>query len=278
MKKVLITAKKSYIGTAFAEWTSDKYDIEFITCRTNEWEKEDFSKYDSILHVAGIAHVSTDPDMEAEYYRVNRDLTIKLAQKAKVEGVKQFIFMSSIIVYGDSSSINKKTIITKNTEPQPSNFYGNSKLQAEKGIIQLENYDFNVCIIRPPMVYGENSKGNYQTLVKLANKLPLFPDIENERSMLHINNLTEFIQLLIDNEESGLYFPQNKEYANTSALVKEIARNKGKKIVLTKAANPFLHILSKKFGIINKAFGSLVYEKSMSVYKDEYQKKDNKSE
>ncbi|MEH7378277.1 NAD-dependent epimerase/dehydratase family protein [Neobacillus drentensis] len=268
MKRILITAKNSYIGNAFTAWTSDKYTIDFITCRTDKWGEKDFSKYDAILHVAGIAHVSTNPNMESLYYRVNRDLTIELATKAKNEGVKQFIFLSSIIVYGESSSGER--VINYNTVPTPSNFYGNSKLQAEVGIKPLENDNFKVVIIRPPMIYGKGSKGNYPKLARAAQKLPIFPYIDNQRSMLHIDNLCEFIKLMIDNEESGLFFPQNNEYVNTSEMVRTIAEVHGKKVKLTTFFNPFLRVLSSKIGIINKVFGNLVYEQSISEYKQDY--------
>ena len=153
----------------------------------------------------------------------------------------------------------------------PSNFYGESKLKAEKGIIPLQNKNFNVAIIRPPMVYGENSKGNYQTLSKLAQILPVFPQIKNERSMIHIDNLCELIRLLIKNNESGIFYPQNKEYMNTTKMVMKIAERNKRKIWTTKLANPILFLLSNKFNIINKAFGSLVYDKNISIYKENYQ-------
>jgi nucleoside-diphosphate-sugar epimerase len=268
MKRILITAKNSYIGRAFVEWTGDSYIIDTISCRTDAWKKLDFSKYDVIFHVAGIAHVSTDPDMEAEYYKVNRDLTIDLAVKAKADGVKQFIFTSSIIVYGDSSS--DKRVIGIDTIPIPSNFYGDSKLKAEEGIRPLESDNFKVVIIRPPMIYGKGSKGNYPKLAKAAQKLPLFPDIDNKRSMLHIDNLCEFIRLMIENEENGLFFPQNSEYVNTSSLVTTIAKVHGKSIKLTKIFNPYIRIFGLKVGIINKLFGNLIYEQSISEYKEHY--------
>jgi UDP-glucose 4-epimerase len=268
MKKILITARNSYIGNAFAAWTADKFITEFITCRTDEWREMNLSKYDVILHVAGIAHVSTDPNMESQYYKVNRDLTVELATKAKNEGVKQFIFLSSIIVYGESS--RSERIIDKNTIPEPSNFYGNSKLQAEEGIVPLESDNFNVVIIRPPMIYGKGSKGNYPKLARAAQKLPVFPDIDNQRSMLHIDNLCEFIRLTIDNEESGIFFPQNSEYVKTSEMVTSIAEVHGKKVRLTKIFNPILRVLGTKVGVINKVFGNLVYEQSISEYKENY--------
>ncbi len=271
-KKILITGKNSYIGKNIESWlvnSLDKYAVECISLRNEEWKDKDFSIYDVIVHVAGIAHVSTDPKMEELYYKVNRDLTIDIAKKAKAEGVKQFIFLSSIIVYGDSGK--EKKIIDTNTIPTPSNFYGDSKLQAENGLKVLNCDDFKVVIVRPPMIYGNGSKGNYPKLAKLSLILPLFPDYKNYRSMLHIDNLCEFIKLMIDNSEKGIYFPQNKEYVRTSEMVKMIAQVHEKKIHLTKVFNPLIRKLTSKTVIINKLFGNLIYEKSLSEYKQKYQ-------
>lgn len=266
MKNILITGKNSYIGTSLENWLMrepDKYKVDTVDMKDGSWKEKDFSSYDVVFHVAGIAHVSSDPNMEDLYYKVNRDLTIETAEKAKAEGVKQFIFMSSIIVYGDSSS--SKRVIDRNTVPTPSNFYGNSKLQAEEGINYLESDEFKIVVLRPPMIYGKGSKGNYPRLANMAKKIPVFPDIDNERSMLHIDNLCEFIKVMIDHEETGLYFPQNKEYVKTSELVKTISEVHGKKIIMTKVFNPVLRLMFG-IGIVNKVFGNLVYEKSMSDY------------
>ena len=276
-KRILITGSGSYVGTNLIKWLSqwpNKFEIEAISVRGEEWKKKDFSKYDSVLHVAGIAHVSTDPKMEEQYYKVNRDLTIEVAEYAKSNGVRQFIFMSSIIVYGESGS--DKRIIDRNTFPMPSNFYGNSKLQAEEGINLLEGDDFKVVVVRPPMIYGKNSKGNYPKLAKVARVVPVFPDFDNQRSMLHIDNLSEFLRLMVENEECGLFFPQNKEYVKTSEMVRYIAEVHGKKMVLTKIFNAPLKLLALKIGLINKVFGHLVYEQSMSNYKAKYMIRDFK--
>lgn len=267
MKKILITGANSYIGTSLEKWLGkypQEYFVDTVGMMGDEWESKDFSGFDVVFHVAGIAHVSSDPKLECLYYKVNRDLTIEAAKKAKAEGVRQFIFMSSIIVYGDSSS--SKRIIDRNTVPSPSNFYGKSKLQAEKGIQSLENEAFKIVILRPPMIYGKGSKGNYPKLAKAAVKFPIFPDIENERSMLHIDNLCEFIKLMIDNEERGLFFPQNAEYVKTSEMVRLIAKVHGKDIRLVKSFNSILSLMGEKIGLINKVFGNLVYEKAMSEY------------
>lgn len=272
MKTILITGVNSYIGSSFKEYLADfpdQYSIDSISLRTDEWKEKDFTKYDVILHVAGIAHVSSDPKMEELYYKVNRDLTIEVAKKAKHEGVSQFVFMSSIIVYGDSAK--DKNTIDENTIPVPSNFYGNSKLLAEEGLKPLNSDVFKVAIIRPPMIYGKDSKGNYPKLAEAARKLPIFPNIDNKRSMLHIDNLNEFIRLIIENKESGLYFPQNEEYVNTSEMVSLIAKVHGKNIKLTRIFNPILQTIGTRLGLINKVFGDLVYEKKLSRYKESYQ-------
>ncbi|SUY45683.1 NAD-dependent epimerase/dehydratase [Clostridium putrefaciens] len=277
LKKILITGANSYIGTSFEKWmqkwTKD-YSIDTIDMKDGSWERKDFSKYDVVFHVAGIAHVSTDPNMEDLYYKVNRDLTIETAMKAKADGARQFVFMSSIIVYGDSSHINHKRVIDKNTVPEPSNFYGKSKLEAEEGILPLQDNSFNVVVIRPPMIFGKGSKGNYPKLSRIAQKLPIFPDIKNERSMLHIDNLCEFIRLMIVNEESDVFYPQNREYVGTSQLVKLISEAHGKNIRLTKVFNGALRLMGDFTGAVNKAFGNLVYEKSMSEYKEDYRVRD----
>ncbi len=139
-KRILITGKGSYVGTNLIAWLKqwpEQYEVNEISVRGDDWKKEDFSIYDSVLHVAGIAHVSADPKLEAQYYKVNRDLAIEVAKFAKDSGVRQFIFLSSIIVYGENSS--EKKVIDRNTNPIPSSFYGNSKLQAEEGIKDFEN-------------------------------------------------------------------------------------------------------------------------------------------
>ena len=197
MKRILITGANSYIGTSFEKWVAqwpEEYHVDNVETRIGEWKEIYFSPYDTIFHVAGIAHQDAKADQEDLYYKVNRDLTVEVAQKAKAEGVKQFIFMSSMIVYGASSKIGETKIITRDTVPEPINFYGNSKLQAEQGILPLQSEGFDVVVIRPPMIYGKGSKGNYPLLAKFSKFMPIFPNVDNQRSMLHIDNLTEFIQ------------------------------------------------------------------------------------
>ena len=275
MKKILITGANSYIGVSFENYMKDfsDYKVYTLDMLDKNWKDKDFSEYDSIFHVAGIAHSDSGKISEEKsnlYYKINTELTEKLANKAKENSVKQFIYMSSMIVYGSSSKVGKEKIICKNTIPKPENAYGDSKLQAENKILPLQCDDFNVVVLRPPMIYGKNSKGNYNTLSKYAKKLPFFPNIDNKRSMLYIENLCEFVRLMIQNNEKGIFMPQNKEYTNTSQMVAEIAKISGRNIKLTKLFNPFLTIFSTVLTVINKVFGSLTYDMSVSEYKDNY--------
>lgn len=265
-KKVLITGKNSYIGTSFIEYCQKNHvdlAIDELSVHGEDWKNTDFSQYDTILHVAGIAHANPSEDQAELYYKVNSDLAIEVAKYSKESGAKQFIFMSSAIVYTSSELENGK--ITKNTLPKSDDFYGDSKIQAEKGLRLLNNENFQVAILRPPMIYGKYSKGNYLRLSKLAQKTPVFPDYENKRSMLHIDNLTELIRLIIVNEDEGLFFPQNPDYVKTAGLVKVIANHYNHKIWLTKLINPVITPLTN-ITIFNKVFGNLYYEKSMSRY------------
>lgn len=277
MKKILITGKDSYIGVSFENYIRqfDGYSVETVDMIDGSWRDMSFAQYDVVFHVAGIAHSDfgkISEERKSIYYKVNTDLAIETAEKAKAEGVKQFVFMSSASVYGESAPIGKSKRITKDTQPSPANYYGDSKVQAEKGLELLKGDDFKIVVLRPPMIYGENCKGNYPTLSKFAKKLPAFPYIRNERSMLYIGNLTEFIKLMIDNNEDGVFFPQNAEYTNTSELVKLISQVHNKHLLLIKGFSWALKIMSKLTGLVNKAFGNLTYDMELSEYKCNYRK------
>ena len=277
MKRILITGANSYIGMSFEKYIKDNFpndfEIDTVDMIDGSWREKSFKGYDVVYHVAGIAHSDSgkiSKEKEKLYRSVNTDLTIETAKKAKADGVKQFIFMSSMIVYGESAPIGKKKVITKDTEPKPANCYGDSKLQAELGVQPLQDDSFKVAIVRPPMIYGKNSKGNFPTLEKYAKKLKVFPYVKNERSMLYIGNLVEFIRLLIVNDESGVFFPQNAEYSNTSELVKMIAEANGRKIHLWKGFGWLLRFTGLFVHKINKAFGNLSYDIAISNYKNNY--------
>lgn len=270
MKKILITGKNSYIGNHLKEFLENyptAYSVESISLRDNSWKDKNLSSYDVVFHVAGLAHVRETEENKNSYYEINRDLAYGFAKICKDAGVKQFIFLSSMSVYGVENGI-----IDKHTKTNPSSHYGKSKLEAENLLSELRSEEFKIAIVRPPMVYGKNTKGNYPRLSNLALKTPVFPDIVNERSMIYIENLCQFIRFLMDDEEEGVFFPQNKEYVNTSHMVKLIAGLHNKKIWFVKIFNPIIRVLN--IGTINKVFGSLVYDKKLSSYPRDYNLRD----
>lgn len=265
MKKILITGQNSYIGNQFEKWVSqwpNDYQITKISVRNDDWKNLKWSDYDSIVHVAGIAHNSSDPSLEQLYFSVNRDLSFEIARKAKNEGVNQFVYLSSIIVYG-----TKNSKITENSIPEPDNFYGQSKLEAEELIKNLDSPGFSVAIIRPPMVYGKNAKGNFPILVNLAKKTPIFPRYSNKRSMIYIKNLTEFIRLIVSKNSRGIYYPQNNKYVSTDNLIKTIAKLNKHSIFFVPGMSQIINAVNNK-GIFNKVFGDLYYDMSMSNYEE----------
>lgn len=278
--KVLIIGKGSYIGESFKIYADKNYttnfEIDEVDTINPDWKDMDFSVYDIVYHVAGIAHAdvgNVSNEVKEKYYNINTDLAIEVAKKAKNEGVKEFIFMSSMIVYGDSAPYGTTKIIDKNTIPCPANFYGDSKLQADVAVRELADDNFKVIVLRPPMIYGKGSKGNYPLLAKLAKTSPIFPNIENQRSMLHIDNLCEFLCqiMLVDVKQNAtVLIPQNSEWTKTSDMVKEIAKVSNKKTIVTKLFNPCVYIAhkipGKINGLIDKAFGNNCYDLKISRY------------
>lgn len=282
MKRVLITGANSYIGTSFEKYVAEHYSsdllVDTIDMIDDSWRQYDFSSYDVVYHVAGIAHAdvgNVSEEVKQKYYAINTDLAIETCIKAKTEGVKHFIFMSSAIVYGDSAPYGKKKTITAETEPNPVNFYGDSKWRADKGVREQADEGYIVSVLRPPMIYGKGSKGNYPTLARMAKKLPIFPDIQNERSMLYIENLCEFLCQIILRGAGGVFWPQNAEYTRTSDMVKIISDVSGHKIWVSKAWNWVVFIAAlipgRISGLANKAFGNMSFDQHMSKYDFEYQ-------
>jgi len=266
MKRILITGEGSYIGTSFENWVNqwpEKYRVEVIDVQGDKWRNLSFIDFDVVYHVAAIVHVKENNT--EKYFKVNRDLTFEIAKKAKSEGVKQFIFLSTMGVYGkETGHIDEKT------KENPKTPYAESKLEAEGLLWALADDTFKIATLRPPIVYGKDCRGNYPRLAELALRLPFFPKIANERSMIYIDNLSEFVKQTIDNELYGIYFPQNRKYVNTTELVQMIAKFHGKKVHAVEVFNPLISFgirFSETFG---KVFGTFIYDMKLSGSPCEY--------
>ena len=276
MKKILITGAGSYIGVSVEQYLQrwpEAYQVDTVDMIDGSWREKDFRGYDAVLHVAGLVHqpkTKNDPEQAERYDRINHLLAVETARKAKEEGVGQFLFMSSASVYGLSAPVGKVVMITKDTPLNPTDNYGISKKRAEEDLALLRDDKFRLAVLRPPMIYGKGCKGNYQTMAKLAKKLPVFPWVENQRSMLYMENLAEFIRLLIDDGADGVFCPQNNEYVNTSDMVSLIAHANGRGVLLIHGFAWTLKLLRPLTGIVDKAFGSLCYDFTLSSYEKDY--------
>ena len=257
MKRILIAGADSYIGMSVERYLSqwpESYRMDTLDMQDDSWRDADFSVYDVVFQVAGIAHVRETEKIAPLYYQVNRDLAVESARKAKAAGVGQFIFLSSMSVYGVDEGPVEPT-----RTPCPKSHYGKSKYQGEMEIIPLRDENFAVAVIRPPLVYGPGCKGNYRTLEKIAGLVPVFADYKNVRSMLSIENLAAFIQQMVDTRGDGLFCPQDPEYVCTCQMIREIAAQRGKKLPLLKILNPAVLLVKKFTGMGRKAFSDLYY-------------------
>ena len=273
MHRILITGTHSYTGQVLAQYLSrfpKDFHTSAISLRNSSWQSESFRGFDSVFHAAGLAHDSTRSADKDAYFRVNSQLAFDTALKAKSDGVRQFVFMSSSIVYGSSAPIGHTKLITRDTPLNPASYYGDSKVKAEEMLNTLNDDNFRICILRCPMIYGKGCKGNYPLLAKIAGTLPIFPRIQNCRSMLYAEHLAEFVRLIVQNHEHGIFWPQNAEYTNTSEMVKMIAESHNRRIFLTGGCEFMLRGLAKVTGLVNKAFGSLAYDMTLSDYPQNY--------
>jgi UDP-glucose 4-epimerase len=261
MIKVLIIGANSYIGTKFKEYvynvTMYNLEIDMVSASNGDWKKMNFSEYDTILHLSAIVHKKEKKSMMDLYKKVNYELAVDAAKKAKGSGVGQFIFMSTAAVYG-----NINGCIMKDTKTNPVTLYGKTKLAAEDEIMKLNDSTYHVAIVRPPMVYGKGCKGNYKRLIKLAKFTPLFPAYHNIRSVIHIDVLSKYILELIINKGKGYLHPQDDEYMDVCEMVKMIREEAGKKTILVSSMNRVIKYLVKyNINPFYKIFGNLYYDK-----------------
>jgi UDP-glucose 4-epimerase len=236
-----------------------------------EWQDHDFSFYDVVFHVAGIVHDKKNKNNANLYDSINNKMACDVFEKSSTAKVSQFIIMSSAAVYSQNDKNQKRININSQSFCHPTTLYGKSKMNAENNILAYKksiSSTSKIAILRPPMVYGKKAKGNYQLLSLAARTLAFFPKIDNCRSMIYIDNLCEFIRLIIENQSEGVFLPQNREYVNTSCMVETISKCIGKKIILTRFFNPLIWIAGYFFNIINKTFGSFTFDQHDFKYFD----------
>lgn len=228
--KILVTGASGYIGHSFIHYFAKKYDFTTFSLLHDSLDDINFENIDTVLHCAALVHQKINHPY-AKYLEVNTSYPVALAKKAKENGVKQFVFLSTIAVYGEIDGV-----IKENTACNPTTFYGRSKLEAEKLLHELNDDTFTVSVIRPTMVYGKNAPGNIDSLVKLVKKMPFLPfgKIKNERSFVYIGNLCYLIDTLMQQRQSGVFLASDDNPISTSRLIEQISNALGKKVCLMK--------------------------------------------
>lgn len=266
MKKILVIGKNGYISKCFQKYMKrfSEYKVDSISVRTEEWKKMDFSIYDVIFNTIGLTHNDARKGTKEEFYWLNTELPYQIAVKAKNEGVKSFIHMSSIIIYGNISRINEGYEINQGTLPNPNSIYGKSKLEGEKKIQKLKDCSFDISIIRSPIVYGEDATDNIAKLINFSTKTFIFPQVKNCLSMIYDENLCELIRIIIEKNGKGIFYPQMEKYICTSDFVKDISRFYENKVFFVKIFNKLIYLLSKKIIILEKVFGNQYYQLDIS--------------
>ncbi|MCL2674411.1 MAG: NAD-dependent epimerase/dehydratase family protein [Defluviitaleaceae bacterium] len=257
MKKIMITGEAGYIAQKLQRrLLADGYDAECVSVRGEVLS--DLTGYDVIVHCAALVHAKRRD--KQEYYKINSELTRRLALEFKRSGGGQFVFLSTMAVFGKDGSLRKREVIGADTPLRPINDYGKSKLAAEEALRQMEDESLSVAILRPPIVYGENCPGNYRMLELAARFAPVFPLVHNQRSMLHVDRLCGIISSIIREDKRGTFHPQDAHYHCTSKIVKRIAASNGRNIALSRMLGKFVCLVN--ISLIRKVFGNLVYSKT----------------
>jgi len=259
--KLLLTGSSGFIGSYFQNSYGDKYNIETFSFLKDNLNSLDLTHTDRVIHLSALVHQMGGAEKEV-YEKVNVSQTLDLAKKAKKSGVKHFIFMSTVKVYGEETD----NIYKENTFCKPEDDYGKSKLKAENALLQMEDDTFKVSIIRTPIVYGYGVKANIKNLVNLVSKISVLPfgSMNNRRSMVYIGNLCYLINEIVRQQKSGVFLASDDKPLSTTQLIEYIASALGKKVYLIKV--PFFESLLKliKSSFHQRLFGSLEVDNSQT--------------
>ena len=268
MNVVGITGEGGYVSTNLTAFLKKKgYKVIVFDLLNENWEKEyNFNDIDVIVHTAGIVHKKEKKVPYSYYEELNANLTLRLAKKAKSEGVTHFIFMSTEAVYGTIPKLGKTTIIDKNTDLCPTTKYGTSKLKAEKYLQDLASNGFAVEILRCPIIIGKGCPGNYSKLRNFVLKRRVFPKITNQKSMLYVGTLCSFIEHSIVTKASGIYLPQDNFYYCTKDIVRQIGKLNNKTIFISSMVGACAFLASAFLKQLKKALGSSIIDTNLSKF------------
>ena len=261
MKSMVLTGSNGFVGSYFINNYSQKYAIQKFSFLNDDFTLLNLNDVNVVVHLSALVHQMGGAS-DAEYERVNVTQTLDLARKAKESGVGQFVFMSTVKVYGEEMS----SIYTERSMCIPQDEYGKSKLKAENELLKLEDESFKISIIRTPIVYGYGVKANIKNLVNLVQRILILPfvDIKNKRSMVYVGNLCHLIDVVIQSMACGIFLASDDKSLSTTNLIELIAKELHKKVYLVKI--PFFESLLKllKPSFHKRLYGSLEVDNSLT--------------
>lgn len=244
MSEILVTGGTGFVGRNLSnligdaryvvrnskvDHYKDTFSIEGLNAET-DWSGA-FKGIRTVIHLAGLAHCKSVGD--DDFDMVNTQGTLHLAKESALNGVKRFVFVSSIGVNGllsNSTPFNYKTI------PQPHNSYARSKLNAEIGLREIsEESGLEVVIVRPTLVYAVDAPGNFGLLTKLVQKLPLLPFglANNKRDFIAVQNLADLLITCANHPDAAghTFLASDGETVSIKDFTNAIAKGLGKKLV-----------------------------------------------
>lgn len=268
--KILIIGKNSYIGNHIDEWLKKAgHQVDQLDVLTEDWYIFDYSPYDAIIHVAGIVHRPDCRDWDL-YKSVNTDMPVEIAssyRKSKKQKGEhgQYVYFSTMGVYG-AQKLLAPSVVDESTPLRSESMYGKSKLLAEEGLTALQDDTLKVAFVRPPSVYGKGCKGGYITgFTKIARLLPIIPAAYEDarQSFIYIDNLSECVKLIVENNLSGAFCPQDDETPNANRLLEVICSGIGKKYHSSRLLGLGLRMVSF-IPLVKKAYGGIEYSRKLS--------------
>lgn len=274
---ILVTGANGFLGQAVIKKLNDMSrevrgalrtpgeslldDVEYVSVgnidKNTNW-KNALDCVDTIIHTAARVHVmhETSADALSDFREVNVDGTMKLAKQAEKNGVKRFIYISSIKVNGENTKKNQP--FTEEDKPEPADPYAISKLEAEQALYSLsDKTEMEIVCIRPPLVYGPGVKANFLNMMKWLYKgipLPL-GSINNKRSIVALDNLVDLIITCIKhpNAANETFFVSDDEDLSISELLKHVARALDKNPRLFPVNKNIIEFFLKRLGKKNLA-------------------------
>lgn len=260
MKKTLmITGASGFIGSNFIKRYKVEYNIIPVDLIKEKPEDLNYKGVDCILHLAALVHQMKGAPRE-KYFEINTELTRRIAESAKKAGVKHFVFYSTVAVYGTHGYFDHTKILDINSPTNPKTPYAESKLEAEKILLNMRENQFEITILRPPMVYGNNCPGNMKKLEKLVDVFPILPfgNDKNKRTIVHVGKLLEITNEVIKNSMKGVIIPKDEKDVSIKEIVCKIIKKRKKKTYLIRMSKIMVNILYKiKPSAIESLYGSL---------------------